>query len=377
MLLNFFKNLLSKDGNLKNGIMLRLVSLIAAILIWTSVSNIQHPIINLKFNAHLETVNEDSITYLGKSFTIPERDLVRVNYSVKAENAGKVRQSDFRVFVNLAELDGDAGNLQVYVELLNNVQVEDYGVTPQQVRVVTDDVVSKQVDVKYNIIGNLSSGLELGNILYSPTQMYITGPSATLDIIDSVKFDIDVNDQAVSFSDVANPYYVDRYDNVFDGPNIKRSAEVINYTVSIYSKKVVNINPVVVGELYPGRELVDTIVNPSSINLYGPKQLLDTITSINLPVVDISKLNADEEYTFNISELIPIGAITDYDGNTITLTVKIENNLNTVGTKEPRNYDNGEHPGPPPTEEVETIGMSGIPVIKETTETEGESLTND
>ena len=235
MLGNFFKNLLSKDGNLKSGIALRLVSLCAAIFIWTLVTNIQHPILNLKFNAHLETVNEDAIAYLGKSFTIPERDLVRVNYSVKAENAGNVRQSDFRVFVNLAELDGDAGNLPVYVELLNNVQVEDYGVTPQQVRVVTDDVVSKQVDVKYNIKGSLSSGLELGNILFSPTQMYITGPNATIDIIDSVKFDIDLKDQTVSFSDVATPYYVDRYENVFDGPNIKRSAEVINYTVSIYS----------------------------------------------------------------------------------------------------------------------------------------------
>ena len=369
MLLNFFKNLLSKDGNLKSGIALRLVSLIAAIFIWTFVTNIQHPIMNLKFNAHLETVNEDAIAYLGKSFTIPERDLVRVNYSVKAENAGNVRQSDFRVFVNLAELDGDAGNLPVYVELLNNVPVEDYGVTPQQVRVVTDDVVSKQIDVKYNIKGSLSSGLELGNILYSPTQMYITGPSATLDIIDSVKFDINVNDQAVSFSDVATPYYVDRYDNVFDGPNIRRSAEVINYTVSIYSKKVVSINPVVVGDLNPGRKLEDTIVNPSEINIFGQKELLDTITSINLPVVDISGLDEDKEYTYNVSELIPIGAITDYEGNIITLTVKIKNTINDE-SREPRNDENGEHPGPPPTEEEETIGIIGVPVNRDQVETE-------
>ena len=214
MFVNFFKNLLSKDGNLKSGIALRLISLIAAIFIWTFVSNIQHPIINLKFNAHLETVNEDAIAYLGKSFTIPERDLVRVNYSVKAENAGNVRQSDFRVYVNLAELDGDAGNLPVYVELLNNVQVEDYGVSPQQVRVVTDDVVSKQLDVTYNIKGNLSTGLELGNILFSPTQVYVTGPSATLDIINGVRFDIDLDDQIDTFSDIATPYYVDSYGNV-------------------------------------------------------------------------------------------------------------------------------------------------------------------
>ena len=369
MLVNFFKNLLSKDGNLKSGISLRLMSLIAAIFIWTFVSNIQHPIINLKFNAHLETVNEDAIAYLGKSFTIPERDLVRVNYSVKAENAGNVRQSDFRVYVNLAELDGDAGNLPVYVELLNNVQVEDYGVSPQQVRVVTDDVVSKQLDVTYNIKGNLSTGLELGNILFSPTQVYVTGPSATLDIINGVRFDIDLDDQIDTFSDVSTPYYVDSYGNVFDGPNIKRSAEVINYTVPIYSKKEVDINPVVVGDLNPGRELDGTEVNPSSINLYGPKKLLDSITSINLPVVDISSLDEDKDYTFEVKDLIPIGAITDYDGNTITLTVKIENRLN-VELREPRNDDNGEHPGPPPTEEEETFGVIGVPINRSVTETE-------
>lgn len=369
MLANFFKNLLSKDGNLKSGIALRLVSLCAAVFIWTLVTNIQHPILNLKFNAHLETVNEDAIAYLGKSFTIPERDLVRVNYSVKAENAGNVRQSDFRVFVNLAELDGDAGNLPVYVELLNNVQVEDYGVTPQQVRVVTDDVVSKQVDVKYNIKGSLSSGLELGNILFSPTQMYITGPNATLEIIDSVKFDIDLSDQTDTFSDVTEPYYVDRYENVFNAPNIKRSAEVINYTVQIYSKKVVDINPVVIGDLNPGRELEGTEVNPSKINIYGPKKLLDTIDSINLPVVDISSFDKDTEITYQVSSLIPIGAITDYNGNIITLTVKIRNSL-TTETREARNADNGEHPGPPPTEEVETIGIIGAPVNETTTEAE-------
>ena len=372
MLLNFFKNLLSKDGNLKSGIALRLVSLIAAIFIWTFVTNIQHPIMNLKFNAHLETVNEAAITYLGKSFTIPERDLVRVNYSVKAENAGNVRQSDFRVYVNLAELDGDAGNLPVYVELLNNVQVEDYGVTPQQVRVVTDDVVSKQIDVEYNLKGKLSTGLELGNILYSPTQMYVTGPSATLEIIDGVKFDINLDDQTVSFSDVVEPYYVDRYDNVFDAPNIKRSAEVINYTVTIYSKKVININPVVVGELNPGRELIESTVDPTEINLYGPKQLLDTIESINLPVVDISGLDEDKEYTFNLSELIPIGAITDYKGNIIKLTIKIKNSLSDDTTRAPRNDENGEHPGPPPTEEVETLGIIGV-TVKESKDASEES----
>ena len=370
MFVNFLKSLFGKDGSVKNGIILRLISLIAAILIWTSVSNIQHPIINLKFNAHLETVNEDAIAYLGKSFTIPERDLVRVNYSVKAENAGNVRQSDFRVYVNLAELEGDAGNIPVYVELLNNVQVEDYGVTPQQVRVVTDDVISKQVDVHYNIKGSLNSGLELGSILYSPTQVYITGPSATLDIIDGLLFDIDLNEQTDSFSDVAEPYYVDRYNNKFDGANIKRSAEVINYTVPIYSKKLVDINPVVVGNMDPGREMTDTVVNPSTITLFGPKQLLDTITSINLPVVDISGLNEDTDYTYNLSELIPIGAITDYNGNTVTLTVKIENNLNTDGTREPRNDDNGEHPGPPPTEEAETINIYAIPTRETTAKTE-------
>ena len=78
----------------------------------------------------------------------------------------------------------------------------------------------------------------------------------------------------------------------------------------------------------------------------------------------------DKEYTYEMSSLIPIGAITDYEGSSITLTVKIENNLNTVGNREPRNTENGEHPGPPPTEEVETIGLFGVPVIKETTETE-------
>ena len=100
------------------------------------------------------------------------------------------------------------------------------------------------------------------------------------------------------------------------------------------------------------------------------QELLDTIESINLPVVDISGLDEDKEYTYELSSLIPIGAITDYEGSNITLTVKIENNLNTVGNREPRNTENGEHPGPPPTEEVETIGLFGVPVIKETTETE-------
>ena len=380
MLVNYFKNLFNEDGSIKNGIILRLISLIAAIIIWTSVTNIQHPIINVKFNAHLETVNADTIEYQGKSFSIPERDAIRVAYSVKAENSGNVRQSDFRVYVNLAELTGDSGNLNVYVELLNDIQIEDYSVTPQQVRVVTDDIVYKQVPVKYNVKGNLAEGLQLGTILYSPTEVYITGPSAAIEIIEGLKFDIELSDQNDSFSDVATPYYVDRNDNRFDSPNIKRSTEVINYAVAVFSEKEVPINPVIVGGVGPSHELVETKVNPSTIILYGNKQLLDTIDSIDLPIVDVKEvdggdyvLNENEnryesakEYHFNVANLIPIGARSNLDGQLINLVLIVADRV-VNETDTPRLTDNGEHPGPPPTEETEVeTNIFGIPIIKET-----------
>lgn len=74
-----------------------------------------------------------------------------------SKDAYKIRSSDFRAYVDLAELYDVTGSVQVKIEVLNNKElISNAESRPGVVRIQTEELQSKQFSLIMNTYGNLA-----------------------------------------------------------------------------------------------------------------------------------------------------------------------------------------------------------------------------
>ena len=90
---------------LTNNLGLKLISVFLAFFVWLAVVNIANPETDGSREVPLEIVNGSVLTASGKTYEIIGNvDTVTVSYKIRVQDSGSVSSSDFRAYVDLAEL---------------------------------------------------------------------------------------------------------------------------------------------------------------------------------------------------------------------------------------------------------------------------------
>ena len=98
-----------------NNLGLKILSIFLAFVIWFGVVNVSNPEVNRTKEVSLEIVNGHVLTSARKAYEISGKDTVTVTYDVRTRDAYKVRSSDFRAYVDLAQLYSVTGSVPVQV----------------------------------------------------------------------------------------------------------------------------------------------------------------------------------------------------------------------------------------------------------------------
>lgn len=335
---------------------MKLLSLAIAAMLWALIMNIINPLVNGFVNIPITVENESYALEQDKTYTILDSKTVRVTYKVNSNMQTSIKQSDFKVYVDLNDL-AYTKQLPVRYEVLNNevdAMISNIQVEPSTVHVVLDDVSRNEFRIQYDILGNIGPGHSIGSVILSPNIVYVAGSNAMIGNIGRVSIDIPVKNNEETFSGVAKLKVFAKDGSLIPNEELKFSSEEIGYSVVVYSRANVSLNAVVEGSVGNGYSYAGAHVYPSNIMIDGPRSVIQNIYTIDLPVINIEGLSGNQEYVYQISEILPIGITS----NTSEVVVNVIVNDNVLNRPKTSRTDVGPHVDEPEGESEESESES-------------------
>lgn len=341
--------------NIKTNLSMKILSLALAGILWVLIMNIINPLVNGFVNVQIQVENEAYALEQDKTYTFLDSKTARVTYKVNSNMQTNIKQSDFKVYIDLNDL-AFTENIPLRYEVLNsdvdanisNVQVE-----PSTVHVVLDNVSRNEFRLKYDIKGNIGPGHSIGSVILSPNIVYVAGSNALVDSIDYVSIDIPIKNNEETFSGVAKIKAYAKDGSIIPNEDLKFSSEDVGYSVVVYSRSSVSLNAIVEGNVANGYTYAGAQVYPSNIMIDGPRSVIQNIYTLDLPTINIDGLTSNQEYNYQISDILPIGLTS----NTSEVTVNITVNDNVLNRPNAIRADVGPHvdeTNESETEETET-----------------------
>ena len=351
----------------KNNLALKLFSIGLALLLWLIVFNVSNPEQKGSRTVELNILNRDAFSADNKTWEI-DRNTVTVSYTVRSNMASSVQASDFNAYIDLKDYS-ITGAVPVYVELKNSENssvIQDIVAKPSVVRVSVEDLQIKKFTLTTNRRGKEKDGYVVSSIHTEPETIYATGPESSIGRISSIGILINVDGLSENTSGKEEAVFYDANGKTIDSlENVTLSQSEIDYTIVVNKKKNLKITSSTTGNPQSGYSLSGLEISPSTASVSGNESLLESITAINLPAIDVSSANTDVKKEFSIVDYLPKGISLAEPNSTVTVTAKIQKNEET--TKESMVKEESEST----TEEskTETTAESGTEETTESKET--------
>ena len=225
---------------ISNNFVLKLISLVFAIILWSFVTNSTNPdrVKTLKdvpvVLQGLEVLEEKGLTVRDDFEKLMPTVTVKVN--VKNSDYKMVDKSVVFVSVDVSEIVKDGPNsVSVVPTFTNMVNVSLASVEPQAFNITIDKILEKEVDVSLNLTGELNKDLVSVNPQYDK-KVKIKGSSYYVERITDAIVDIDLS--TLKDGDIISQNC--RFTDI-EGNAIKFSGSRITVDMDIQTKKEVSI----------------------------------------------------------------------------------------------------------------------------------------
>ena len=301
---------------------IKILSLGVALIIWIFISNVTNPMVSGFVSVPVTFENENYILEQNKTYAVVDSRVVKVTYLVKSNAQTHVRQSDFKVTVDLKDLE-TTNKLPVRVTPLNNIDNDISNILPdpQYLHVELQNISRNEFPVEYEIKGDAGPGHSVGSVILSPNVVYISGSNVAVENIGKASIEIPLSNNEEAFSGIAKVKVYDKNGAVLSNDGLALSAEDINYFVVINTRANVTLNAVVEGNVKPGFVYAGVQVVPSNIMISGPRSAVQNQYVIDLPTINIEGLESNTEYTYKVSDILPKGITANVDTIKVNVTI--------------------------------------------------------
>lgn len=303
-------------GHFRNNLGYRLISIFAAIVIWFFVFSERNPTIENVVTVPLEA------TGLARNLVVAEKpSTVNIRFQGKANVVDKISSRDFRAFIPLDQVDVGVRSIQVATEVPAGVRI--ISVQPSWVQVHIDQVSSMQVPVEIVVKGDAARGYVLEKPRITPSQVLINGPGNYLESIGKVYVNATFNGLSKDYFQ-SLPVLVEDADGnlIMEWVEvIPRNVDVLIPVVEDVPSRTVPILIDLIGELKPGLKVDKVLVYPSTVKIYGPRDIINEIGYLTLEI-DVTEI--EESINFEVDLEFPQG-ITDASDDKVQVMLEVSN----------------------------------------------------
>ncbi|MCR4782478.1 MAG: hypothetical protein K5851_07040 [Lachnospiraceae bacterium] len=305
---------------------LKIIALLAAIILWIVVVNIEDPDRSKFFTAKVTILNESVLTNNGKYYELKDdENTVTFRVTAKRSIIEKLSNSDFTA---TADLNFMSSENKVPVNIEANRYSSQIALSTRSIYINLEvgNTQSKRFSIKAETKGEPIDGVVVKNVYASPNVITVKGPDKIVSTIDTVKAVTDVTDIGKDITDAVVPVFLDKKGREVDTSKLTFSCDTVKVSVETASAKSVKISAETSGTLPEGYTLGSVTVSPETIEVAGDAKALNKLSEIVIPgsVIDLSNITKDMETTVDISSYLPEGIeLVNQDEKDVKVKVKI------------------------------------------------------
>lgn len=312
-----------------NNLKLKLLSVCLAFIVWIAVMNLSNPEVVGKREVPLEIENAQVLTDAKRAYEINGKSTVTVYFDVRTRDEYKIRPSDFRAYVDLAELYDVTGSVQVQVEVLNNKElISAAEAKPGVVRVITEELQTKVFDLAATTKGQAADGYALNGITLSPSSITVQGPVSKVGLISYAGVEIDLGGASENKEDVTIPVFYDANGNKLQiSDRIQVNTSEVQYQLVINKVKELPLDFEVSGIVAPGYRFTGVECTTRNISVTGLKSNLASLNKVTIPAseLNVDGATSDKRVTVDIRKYLPEGvSIVESISPEVEVLLKVE-----------------------------------------------------
>ena len=326
--------------SLTTNIPLKIMSVIAAILIWLIIVNVDNPIVTRTIpNVPVQVLNEAYIESGGMMCLIPEdQDKVSVTVRGTRKTVESLKASDITATADLKQVV-DLSTDPVMVPIAVNcpgIDANNAQSVPRNMEIQIEEMMTQEFIVTVDTDGTQpGKGYEIGSLESNPEKIRITGPQSLIEKIDRVVATVDVEGITSDTTEQAELTIIDRNQEELTENQMKYlkydilSPEV-SVTVDLWKvKSNVQIEASYVGTPADGYKVDKLSLTPSESSVAGSDEALSQLEAqgntiqISADQVDVSGKKEDFDTRVNLTDFLPTG-IELTTGTSETLIIRAE-----------------------------------------------------
>lgn len=319
---------------LLNNLGLKILSIFVAFFVWLVVMNVSNPLTSGSKEVPLETVNGQVLTAANRAYEINGKSTVTVNYRVRTRDAYRIKASDFRAYVDLAELYSVTGSVEVKVEILSNKElISEITTKPGVVRVQTEELQSKPFELQTKITGHAADGYSDGKVELTPATITVEGPVSQVGMISYMGVELNVDGATSDLTGTAKPRFYDANGNELSdiGDRITVDTGEISYRVAINKVKSLPLDFEVTGTVAPGYQYTGVECSSRDVKVTGLKTNLADVNKITIPAseLNINRAASDVVVTVDLRDYLPEGVeLAESQNPSVEIRLKVEKLVN-------------------------------------------------
>lgn len=293
-----------------NNLKLKILSIFLAFIVWITVVNLSNPEVEGKREVPLEIVNANVLTDAKRTYEINGKSTVTVYFDVRTRDEYKIRSSDFRAYVDLAELYDVTGSVPVKVEVLNNKELIDSAeAKPGVVRVNTEELQTKVFNLAVEPEGQAAEGYALNGVTLTPSTITVQGPVSKVGLISYAGVEMDMSGASGNIKGIATPVFYDANGNALVISGISVNTTDVQYEMVINKVKELPLDFEVSGRVASGYRFTGVECTTRNISVLGLKSNLADINKITIPssALNVDGATSDQVVTVDIREFLPDG----------------------------------------------------------------------
>lgn len=299
---------------LTNNIGLKIISILAAFILWVIVVNVDNPVVKKTFqNVTVEITNADAISDEGKTFEIiGDSDTISVTVEaqrsvIESMTSDYIKATaDMRniTFMNTVPIELRASRFSERISSLTTR-------TPN-LSVVIEEKLEKQIKIVARPDGKVAKGYIVGEIDPALDVITVSGPESLISTVKEAVVAVDVTDMNETFTSSCEVLVIDKNGDVITDPMLEVSKNEISTKVEILETKEIPVTAYYVGTPAQGFSATGIVISdPSSVVVAGKGTNFDKLSSIRIPDSNLSVDGAIDNVTktVNIGKYLPSGVV--------------------------------------------------------------------
>lgn len=278
---------------------LKIICFLLAIVLWFVIINEQNPLSEGSYTVPITVENLNS-QYITSN--VPKTVYVRL--SGPRNTIINVGPSDIKAYIDLSDVQEGTVDVPIHVEIPSGTELKKQSMTSTKITV--DVYTVKEFKLTPHIVGNLDEKDFISELKIVPEKVVVSGARRLIQEVSQAVIEVPVNQRNSDFALMAPIHLYDSEGSPVEGLEMTPWQSNVKVTIGhdAMSKSVpLNVN-------ITGQTANKTVtIQPTSIQIRGSADTLRSISSIDLP--DINVENMKEEKSWKVI-IPPIDGINMY-----------------------------------------------------------------